>query len=250
MEERKNYMVGVIGALIGGLIASIPWILMYVYGEMILSALAIIIALGALKGYQLLKGKIDGKLPTIIIIVSVICVTISTLLIIPCLLMAKEGMEVNVENLERLYRYNKFSNAIMKDYIVSLLFTFLGVGGVVKSIRKQVYEGKEEIKIDFNNTLNNEQKEIIKNTFIKQNALDKYHAVPKENILSELESSDLKLLFNTLKNQQIIKKYKGKYYYSVQNEKSVLRRFLILYAKIMAIVILITFLIVLLFIII
>lgn len=250
MEEKKNYMVGVIGALIGGLVASIPWILMYVYGEMILSALAIIIALGALKGYQLLKGKIDGKLPTIIIIVSVICVTISTLLIIPCLLMAKEGMEVSVESLERLYRYNKFSNAIMKDYIVSLLFTFLGVGGVVKNIKKQVYEGKEEIKINFNNTLNNEQKEIIKNAFIKQNALDKYHAVPKENILSELESSDLKLLFNTLKNQQIIKKYKGKYYYSLQNEKSVLRRFLILYAKIMAIIIGVIFLVALLFIII
>ena len=51
METNKKYLPGIIGALLGGLIASIPWILMYVYGEMMLSLLAIIIALGALKGY-------------------------------------------------------------------------------------------------------------------------------------------------------------------------------------------------------
>ena len=37
--KGKNYVLGIIGGLIGGFIASNPWILMYVYGNMILSLL-------------------------------------------------------------------------------------------------------------------------------------------------------------------------------------------------------------------
>lgn len=251
MEENKNYITGIIGALIGGLVASIPWILMYVYGEMILSLLAIIIAMGALKGYQLLKGKIDGKLPIIIIVVSVVCVTISTLLIIPFLLMAKEGIAVSLENLEILYEYDEFASAIIKDYVISLLFTFLGISGVVKSIKKQIYEGEtDEIKINFNSTNNKEQIEAIKDAFIKLNALDKTSATSKENIFDELENSDLKLLFSTLRQQQIIRKYKGNYYYSLKNEESFLRRFLLIFAKTMLVILAIFFILILVFIII
>lgn len=249
MEENRNYISGIIGALIGGLIASIPWILMYVYGEMIFSLLAIIIAMGALKGYQLLKGKIDGKLPVIIVVVSIVCVTISTLLIIPVLLMAKEGIDISFENLKILYEYDEFFSAIMKDYIVSLFFTFLGISGVINNIKKQIYDGEtKEIKLNFNNQANKEQREIIKNVFIKLNALDKSSATSKDNIFNELENSDLKLLFNTLKQQQIIRKYKGNYYYSVKNEQSFIRRFLLIYLKIMLVIVIIFLIIFLLFI--
>ena len=125
----------------------------------------------------------------------------------------------------------------MKDYIISLLFTFLGISGVVKSIKKQVYEGEtKEIKLDFNTNQNKEQVEAIKNAFIKLNALDKTSATSKENIFNELENSDLKVLFSTLRQQQIIRKYKGNYYYSLKNEESVLRRFLLIFSKIMLII--------------
>ena len=147
MKKNKKYLPGIIGALIGGLIASIPWILMYVYGEMILSILAVVIALGALKGYQILKGKIDNKLPIIISIISIVCVTISTLVIIPFLLLAKEGIETSLENFEMLYYYEPFLKGIIKDYVISLIFTFLGISGVIGHIKKQVYDAqKTEIK--------------------------------------------------------------------------------------------------------
>ena len=69
MNENKNYITGILGALAGGFIASIPWILTYVYANMILSLLAVIIAMGALKGYQMCNGKVNKSLPIIIIII-------------------------------------------------------------------------------------------------------------------------------------------------------------------------------------
>ncbi len=143
MNEKRGYITGILGGLIGGFIASVPWILMYVYGNMILSLLAIIIAIGVLKGYQICKGKIDNKLPVIIIIISLLCVTVSTLLIIPLLLLGKEGLEVSFQNLQTLYAYDQFMAAIMKDFAVSVIFTVLGISGVVANVKKQISEGAE-----------------------------------------------------------------------------------------------------------
>ncbi len=143
MNEKRGYITGILGGLIGGFIASVPWILMYVYGNMILSLLAIIIAIGVLKGYQICKGKIDNKLPVIIIVISLLCVTVSTLLIIPLLLLGKEGLEVSLQNLQTLYAYDQFMAAIMKDFAVSVIFTVLGISGVVANVKKQISEGAE-----------------------------------------------------------------------------------------------------------
>lgn len=166
MNENKNYITGIIGGIVGGFIASIPWILMYVYGNMILSLLAILIAMGVLKGYQLCKGKIDKKLPIIIIVTSLLCVTISTLLIIPILLLIKEGQSGSIENLKVLYNYEPFMQAIIKDYAISVLFTILGISGVVSNVKKQINEGETRniratIKNETTKT-NSKKKEITK----------------------------------------------------------------------------------------
>lgn len=152
MNENKNYITGILGALVGGLIASIPWILTYVYANMILSILAVIIAMGALKGYQMCNGKVSKALPYIIGLVSLICVTLSTLIIIPALLIAKEGAAICMENFNLLYSSKEFVAAIMADYAISVLFTFLGISGVIANIKQQLSEGKTEgIKANLKN---------------------------------------------------------------------------------------------------
>jgi len=78
----RNYTKGIIGAFIGGLIASIPWILLYIYGGMMSSYFAFIIGIGALKGYQY-KGLTDRNIGKIITIVSLIIITLVTFIIIP-----------------------------------------------------------------------------------------------------------------------------------------------------------------------
>ena len=102
MEENKSYFKGILGALIGGLIATIPWILCYVYVNMMFSILAIFIGIASLKGYQLMKGKVDKKLPYIIGGISFISITIATLIIIPSLLLLKENVTPTINNLKIL----------------------------------------------------------------------------------------------------------------------------------------------------
>ncbi len=144
MEEKRGYGMGILGAIIGGVIGALPWLLIYVYGEMIYSILTVLIAMGALKGYQLCKGKVNKSLPLIITIISLICVTVSTLVIIPVLLIEKQGANVSIDTLKFLYSYGDFTTAIMKDYIISVLFTFLGISGVISNIKKQLNDGATE----------------------------------------------------------------------------------------------------------
>ena len=50
--ENNNYILGILGAVLGGLVASIPWIIMYVYLEILWSFMALIIGYGAFIGYK------------------------------------------------------------------------------------------------------------------------------------------------------------------------------------------------------
>ena len=212
---EKSYVKGIIGGLIGGLIATIPWIVAYVYGNMILSLLAIIVAMGVLKGYQLLNGKVDKKLSLIVVIISLICITIATLFIIPGLLVVQNDASFTIENIIYLYSNSDFVSAIMRDYAVSVLFTFLGISGVVTSIRNQINysDSKDDIKFNFNNGNNMKDKDKLREYFVSKNAID-------ENNMIEI-TNESGININTLvllTNQGIVIKKDNKYYFSLEQE--------------------------------
>ena len=129
----RNYTKGIIGALIGGLIAAIPWILLYICCGMMCSYFAFIIGIGALKGYQY-KGLTDRKLPKIIMTVSIIIITIVTFIIIPSILLIQGNGTVSINDLITLYSFNVFTSSIIKNYAIAVLFTFLGLRGVMNQI--------------------------------------------------------------------------------------------------------------------
>lgn len=226
MEEnnkKTSYITGILGAILGGAIASIPWVLMYVYGNMILSLLAVIIGAGAFYGYKLCKGKMDTKLPIIIMIISIVIVTIITFAVIPLLLLKHNGYYVSMENLKTLYQNSEWFSAIIRDYIISVVFTLLGASAVTSSIKKQLLANSENITLDLSNQdeqqkLKNDAIEVIKPIFEKYNAVDKENTMTKEEVLAETEGPSGKIYFSFLKNSGIIKKVKGKYYYSVEDE--------------------------------
>ena len=212
---EKSYAKGILGAILGGLVASLPWILAYVYGNMIIAALAIIIAIGALKGYQILNGKVDKKLPIIIAIVSLLCVTISTLVIIPLLLLLKEGVGASLTNLELLYSDSEFFAALMGDYIISVLFTILGMSGVIKTIKTEIENSKDKdnIKVEIGNGTKQDREKIIQ-YFLTKNAVDANTATEIEET-AELNENALAAL---IQNAVIVKKG-DKYYYSFENDE-------------------------------
>ena len=69
---KKNNALGILGAIIGAILFSIPWIIAYVYLNYILSLLAMVIAFGSFYFYKLFGGEVTKK--------TSIVVTISSLL--------------------------------------------------------------------------------------------------------------------------------------------------------------------------
>ncbi len=135
--KNKNY-IALLGAVLGGLVASIPWILMYLFGNMILSLLATLIAVGAIFGYKLFKGEYFKQLPIFISVISIIIVTLDNLVVIPLIELKQGGYIVSFSNLAILYTIDSFKTAIIKDYVISLIFTILGISGVIKNLKNQV----------------------------------------------------------------------------------------------------------------
>lgn len=214
MEDRNNSrIIAIIYSLIGALIGTIPWVLVYVYGNLIVAILAIIIAMLALKGYKMAKGKIDKYTPLIIVIVSLLAVTIATFIFIPVLLLLKEGSKVSIDILIDLYKNGQYVKAILGDYAISLLFALLGISGVIANIRNEVNpNAKNDLRMY--TVITKEEGNKVREVFEKADALEKYNAKTKDEILSLFDDENAQILFYKYLNHNIIKRYKGKYYFS------------------------------------
>ena len=103
---NRNNVKGVIGAFIGAILFSLPWILIYVYANCMLSVLATIIAIGSLKFYKLFKGEITKKTSIVIVIASLFSITFATFVLIPFCLILKEGYGFSTYYFNLLYITN------------------------------------------------------------------------------------------------------------------------------------------------
>ena len=96
----------------------------------ICSYLAFIIGIGVLKGYQY-KGLFDRNLSNYITIISLVCVSVATLIIIPFIIFVENGLGYGVSLIE-LYSNSLFVSYIMRNYIIAILFTFIGLKGIAQ----------------------------------------------------------------------------------------------------------------------
>ena len=226
-EEKKkvkgSYITGIIGAIIGGLIATVPWVLMYVYGNMMLSALAIIIAAGEFYGYKLFRGKMTKALPAIIMILSVLIVALTTFGVIPAILLHNNGLTVSMDTMKLLYSDSEFIDGITRDGLISVVFTLLGASAITANIKKKLQDGQTE-NIDLGNAeeiekAKNSAIEKVKPIFEKYNAVEKENGILKDDLNAEInEKPEVKEALSYLKSLGIIKKAKGKFYYSQEAE--------------------------------
>lgn len=216
-KEGNNLALGILGAFIGGMVATLPWILCYVYMNMMYSVFTIIVAVGALKGYEIMKGKLDKKVPFIIAIVSFICITIATLVIIPNLLMIQEFGSTSFEAFKLLYNIPEFKEAIMQDYVYTVLFTIIGVGGVFVTVKKQIQEGATKINLSAGaNMPSQDEINDVKKIFEDRHAMDKDHTINKKEFNDLIKGKES--VFANLKGRGIILSKKDGYYYSIENE--------------------------------
>ena len=238
MEEenvKNRYLLGTIGALIGAFIGSIPWILMYVFGNMMVAILSIIIVICSYYGYKITKAKIDKKLPIILSITSFIAISVTTLVIIPLCLLASEGFDISIENFQILYQTDEFVSAMIQDYIVSLLFCVAVIGGIIVNLNKQIKEGvdSKDIKLVSQDAstgdISKEDIEKVQDIFDKNDAMDKKHTITKELVMEEIQKEfgedKANRIFNYLTAQRVIRKKSGKYYFSMKAQKSALYRY-------------------------
>lgn len=237
MEEKVNnrYFLGVIGALIGALVGAIPWVLLYVFADLMYSLLAIIIVICSFYGYKLTKAKIDKKLPIILSVASFVAITITMFLIIPVCYLANELGQVTWEMLQAMYSSSDFLGALMTDYLISLLFGAVVIGIIIYNLNKQLKSGVEgkDIKI-LSRDISNEQfssEDIakVRDIFRKNNATNKKQTITKELVMEDMVKvfgeEKAKRIFDYLKIQEIIKKKANKYYFEEKAEGSIWYRY-------------------------
>ncbi len=241
-ERNNSYVIAIVGAVVGGLIGTLPWILCYVYANMMYSILSVFIPICAFKGFQLLKGRIDKKLPIIIGVISFLAITLATLVIIPHLLLIKEYGQTSMELFNALYKFSEFKSGIMHDYIFSLLFTALGAGSIIVNIKRSIDSGDE--KVTFTNPLvapSNEEIDAVKEIFKKKHAMSKDSMISKAEVMDAIKGNDR--TFNFLLARGIIVRKKGQCYYSEENEQHPSKRALKIFAITFGVTILVIILI-------
>lgn len=94
VSEEKNYLIGFLGSLIFSIPGIIAWVLIAVYLERLVSAMAIVIAFLGIKGYNYFKGR-NGKLTKYIIIFSNIMSIIIANATTVITLLVNEGLTIN-----------------------------------------------------------------------------------------------------------------------------------------------------------
>lgn len=237
MEEKtKNkYLIGFVGALIGAIIGALPWVLVYVFLNVIYAVLAIFIVGGSFYGYKITKAKMSKRVPIILSVCSFISITLAMLVVIPIFYIQKSSLPINFESFQYIYSIQEVSNTVLTDYVISLIFGFIVIGGIVVSLNKQIREGikDEDMRILSKDAstedYTKEDIDNVRKVFDKNDALDKHHTITKdlilEDLIKEFGESKGNNIFEYLKIQQIIKKRNNKYYFSEKAQNSAWYRY-------------------------
>ena len=139
IEIKENYFFGVLGAILGGLVIAIPLAFVYIYSELpLLLAITVLFPLFEFYMYKWFKGKIDTKLPIILLIVTVINILIMMLLVIPIALSIKANLPITILAIKSVYSNTKTALAIVQDCLTSLVISMLGVYMVSAIIKRKL----------------------------------------------------------------------------------------------------------------
>ncbi len=233
MEQNKRLLFGIVGSIVGAFLGALPWLLAYAFGNVIVGLLSILIAIGSYYGCKIAKNEKEKNFPTIILLSTTFVVTISIFLIMPIIQLVMNGYNVNSEKLLIIYKNWNIFSAFIFDYIVSLGFALMGAIGIIANSKKHAQDIEKYGKVNTSSLFSYqsvlpEELQKIKNAFSKNNAMTKKTAVLREQIISDLSENMIEAraiqVFNLVRDQQIIRKYKGKFYFSERAQNDQLYR--------------------------
>lgn len=123
-QQNGSYARGILGAILGGLVAAIPNLLTIWFMEVIYSLLYALIPLGAYFGYKKLGGKMNKAGVAVVCLISVVV----GLLIDPITVViafVSEGLPLSL--LPYIFANDEFIAVLMPEILKSLLFVALGI---------------------------------------------------------------------------------------------------------------------------
>lgn len=237
-KRKGSYITGTIGALFGGIVILIPWIIRYLFARRnfpttLLSMLCtILLPFGTFLGYKIFNGKIRKPCLKINALVSIVLIILFTLILCPIALIIEAEYPVNFENWISLFSDLRADvrSLILEDSIAGIVLTIIGIIASNIVIKKQVEKlltveeirdlkerPKEQLK---------EKAEILKKTCVTLNCMNKENAKKKKIIVRELKNTyslkrrKAKQYFSVCKIAKFLKRYRGKYYYDENDSEN------------------------------
>lgn len=128
IEHDDNCFWSYVGSLLGGLVGTIPWIMLYYFFSFNLSSLPVLIPIMAVGGYKFFKGVVNAKTFRTISILSVVVYIFTLVVSFPYFLAIKENMEYSqfINDTSAYQKY--FEDVIQNAGTVQIVFLIIGIG--------------------------------------------------------------------------------------------------------------------------
>lgn len=133
--QGGNYFPGMVGAILGGIIGAIPWMLLeYFWGYA--SILSLLIGYFAFKGYKLLGGRVTKATKWLLLIPVVLAIIVSNLVSLT-IFFVSEGYLLIIENYVIAYTDPEIASVLFINLGIGLLFAALGYGSVYQKVKAE-----------------------------------------------------------------------------------------------------------------
>ena len=212
MKNTLKYFSGILG----GILFSIPWLLVYVFFNLSSGYLDCLIVFGIVLGYKLVNKDIynDKKTRIYLIVSSCLIALLNVFVLMPVITMIRNGSGVTLNLFKEIYTNKEFLSLIWIDAVLALLMVL--PPSIFFSLD---FKNKETDKSDIQTYIDELEK-----IFDKYNAKSKESAVDKKIIKSDISNLEFgkfkKLFYTDILKPSYIKSIKGKWYFEHKDKKN------------------------------
>ena len=133
--QNKNYGLGILGALIGGVVGSIPWIIVALTTNFFIGWLGFVIGICALYGYKKLGGIEDNYAKWIILFATLISVVFAQFFTL-CFEIYQLGYEVSLDNITLIFQDGEVVKSFLINIGIGSLIAFFGIKSLFDGLGK------------------------------------------------------------------------------------------------------------------